>query len=233
MPKMPVRVERIRATAVELGLYLPVGVYSKARDQLTGLTRRRIEQAFTDLIDRGHERVQPIERRMRRGASLVEDEVGQGVSSAATSARQMGRAARGSASKATLKNVKKASAAVASQAPKSPGVAAPRTAKDLPLEDYDSLNVSEITSKLSGLTQTELAKVYKYEQAHDNRRTVLDAIDAKLIELPLPTYDALTAEEIVARLENLSQDELKLIRRYESGTKSRTTVLEKIDALVA
>ncbi len=106
-------------------------------------------------------------------------------------------------------------------------------AKDLPIPNYGSLTAAEITGKLAGLTQTDLAKVYKYEQSHDNRRTVLDAIEGKLIELPIPTYDALTAEEIIARLDNLSKDDLKTIHRYESATKSRSTVMEKIDSLLA
>lgn len=233
MPKMPQRMERIRTTAMEVGLYLPMGAYSKARDELTGLSRRRIEEAFTALIDRGQERVGPIERRARRRADRAEEQVKDTVTGAARSARKTGREVQNRAQRTARKNARKTSAAVAAAAPKLPRVAAPRSAKELPIENYGSLNASQITSELAGLTQTDLAKVYKYEQAHQNRSTVLDAVDAKLIELPIPTYDALTAEEIVGRLESLSEDELKTLRRYEANTKSRSTVMEKIDSVVA
>ena len=233
MPKVPPRMERIRTTAMEIGLYLPLGVYSKARDELTGLSRRRIEKAFEDLIGRGQGRVEPIERRMRRRADRVEDEVRDTVTNAAGSAKKATLAAQSTAGRATRKNAKKATAAVTSTAPKLPRVAAPRNEKQLPIPDYGTLNASRIISSLNGLTQTDLAKVYKYEQAHDNRRTVLEAIDAKLVELPISTYDALTAEEIIARLESLSEDELKTLRRYESNTKGRATVMERLNSLVA
>jgi hypothetical protein len=233
MPKFPQPIERIRTTAMEIGLYLPVGVYSKARDELTTLSRRRIRAAFSDLVDLGHERVRPFERRVRRRAKRVEEQTKETVTGAAASARERTRQVQSAAEKATRKNVKKTSAAVATAAPKLPRVAAPRSAKELPIDDYGSLNVSEITSRLGGLTQTELAKVYKYEQARQNRSTVLEAIDAKLIDLPIATYDALTAEEVIGRLESLSQDELEVLRRYEASTKSRSTVMEKIDSLLA
>lgn len=233
MTKRSPRVERIRTTALELGLYLPMGVYSKARDELTGLSRRRIEKAFTDLVDRGQERVKPIERRVRRRAGQVEEQVKETVTGAAASARETTRAAQSRVKKTARKNAKKTTTAAATVAPKLPRVAAPRTAKELPIADYGSLNVSEIANRLSGLTQTDLAKVRKYEQAHQNRSTVLEAIDAKLIELPIPTYDALTAEEVVGRLDGLSSDELETLRRYEANTKARSTVLDKIDSVVA
>ncbi len=87
-------------------------------------------------------------------------------------------------------------------------------------------------TQLKGFTQTELAKVYKFEQANEGRATILDAIDSKLIVLPITTYDALTVDEINSRLERLSQDELKTIRRYENDTKARAGVLDKIDSLL-
>ena len=91
---------------------------------------------------------------------------------------------------------------------------------------------SEITSELRGLTQTELAKVYKFEKAHENRRTVLDSIESKFVDLPIPTYDALTVDEINSRLEKLEASELRTVRRYEADTKERSTIIERIDSLL-
>jgi ferritin-like metal-binding protein YciE len=50
-------------------------------------------------------------------------------------------------------------------------------------------------------------------------------------DLPIANYDNLTAEEIIKRLKNLTQEELAQIEAYESGKESRKTVLERIESL--
>jgi hypothetical protein len=137
------------------------------------------------------------------------------------------------ARKTTRKVTKRAGAAASQVAPKLPRVAAPKTASELPISGYNSLTASEITPRLKGLTQTELAKVYKWEKAHEDRATVLESIDSKLVSLPIPTYDGLNVDEINGRLEGLSSDDLKTIRRYELDTKNRVSVIDKIDTLLA
>lgn len=207
----------IREKAVELGLYLPLGAYSKVRDELSDLNATRIRKTFDGLIERGQDRMEPVERMVRRRTRQAERKVDEVQSDVAKTAR---------------KTTKRATAAANTVAPKLPRVAAPKRASDLPIKSYASLTASEIVSELPGLTQTELAKVYKFEKAHENRSTVLDSIEGKFIELPIPTYDALTVEEISGRLDKLETNELKTIRRYESDTKNRTTILDKIDSLI-
>src|SRR5829696_668342 len=48
-------------------------------------------------------------------------------------------------------------------------------------------------------------------------------------EVPIEGYDELNVEEIVARLEGLSEEELERVRGYERGNKNRATLLEQID----
>lgn len=211
MPKITERLEDVRTRAVELGVYLPLGAYAKVRDQISDLNRQRLQSLFQDLIDRGQVRLQPVERTVRR----------------------RGNDAQESARSTVKKTAKRAQAVSAAVAPKLPRVAAPKSASDLPISGYNSLTAADIVSRLQGLTQTDLARVYKYEQANEDRSTILEAIDSKLIDLPITTYDALTVDEIVSRLDKLSQKELKLIRRYEQDTKARSTILEKLDSLVA
>ena len=208
---------KITDRALELGVYLPLGAFSKAREGLSDLTPARVRRLVDDLVGRGEERTQVLTRVVRRRADDVEDVAEQ---TAAKVQRQV------------RKTTKKASAATAGVTPKLPRVATPKTASELPIASYNSLTASEILSELRGLTQTDLAKVYKFEKANENRSTILDAIDSKLQVLPIPTYDALTVEEITGRLEGMSQSDLKTIRRYEADTKNRTTVLDKIDALL-
>jgi hypothetical protein len=208
---------RVRERAVELGVYLPLGAYSLVRDEISDLDSRRIRKLYDGLVKRGETRVEPLERTIRRRARKVEDNI-----------EDAGREGR----KNVRKGTKRANAAVNEIAPKLPRVAAPKKASELPIKSYNSLTVSEINSQLKGLTQTELAKVYKWERANENRSTILESIEAKFVDLPIPTYDALTVDEITSRIDGLSQSELKTIRRYENDTKARATVLDKIDAAI-
>jgi hypothetical protein len=74
----------------------------------------------------------------------------------------------------------------AEQARRVPGAAAGEgevkgavsTAEDLPIPNYDDLNVEEITPRLNGLSDVDLGKVDAYERRTRNRKTVLDRIEA-------------------------------------------------------
>jgi hypothetical protein len=203
---------------MELGVYLPLGAYATVRDQITDLNGRRVRKLYGELVDRGQDRVAPVERVVRRRSQQVEDQ-------ATDVAKEVRKTARKASSRAT--------AAADTVAPKLPRVAAPKKASELPIKNYEDLTAAEIVSATKGLTQTELARVYKFERANENRSTVLEGVESRFVELPIPTYDALNVGEINERLEGLSPEELKVVRRYESDTKGRTTVLDKIDALLA
>lgn len=49
--------------------------------------------------------------------------------------------------------------------------------------------------------------------------------------LAIPDYDALSASQVVPRLESLTADELEAVRDYESATRGRKTILNKIAQL--
>ena len=210
--------ERVRERAVELGVYLPLGAYSAVRDEIVDLDTKRVRKLYDGLVDRGQNRVDDAQKVLKTRTRGI---------------RRQAKDTAGDVASTTRKATKKASTAASNIAPKLPRVAAPKTASELPIQSYNSLTASEITSRLKGLTQTELAKVYKFEKAHEDRATILEAIDSKLIVLPITTYDALTVDEINTRLERLATDDLKVIKRYESDTKARAGVLDKIDSLLA
>jgi polyhydroxyalkanoate synthesis regulator phasin len=211
MPKLTDR-------ALELGLYLPLGAYTRAREGMSDLTSTRVRKLVDELVDRGEERTQVLTKVVRRRANRAEDVA------AKTSAK-----VQRETTKTVKKTVKKASAATAPATAKLPRVAAPKTASELPIASYNSLTASEILTELKGLTQTQLAKVYKFEKANEGRATILEAIDSRLTPLPIPTFDALTVDEIAGRLGSLDESQLKTLRRYETDTKNRSTVLEKIN----
>ena len=211
-------IERVRERAVELGVYLPLGAYSAVRDEIVDLDSKRVRKLYDGLVDRGQNRIDDAQKVLKTRTRGIRRQAKDTADDVATTTR---------------KATKKASTAANNIAPKLPRVAVPKTASELPIQSYNSLTASEITSRLKGLTQTELAKVYKFENAHEARATILEAIDSKLIALPITTYDALTVDEINTRLERLSADDLKVIRRYENDTKARAGVLDKIDSLLA
>jgi hypothetical protein len=49
--------------------------------------------------------------------------------------------------------------------------------------------------------------------------------------LAIPDYDALSASQVVPRLESLTSDELEAVREYETDTRGRKTILNKIAQL--
>ena len=208
---------KITDRALELGLYLPLGAYSRAREGLSDLTTVRVRRLVDELVDRGEERTQGLTKVVRRRANKAEDIAEKSTAKVAKQAK---------------KTVKKASAATAPATSKLPRVVAPKSASELPIASYNSLTASEIMTELRGLTQTQLAKVYKFEKANEGRATILEAIDSRLSPLPIPTYDALTVDEISGRLANLNESDLKTLRRYETDTKNRATVLDKINTLL-
>ena len=55
-----------------------------------------------------------------------------------------------------------------------------RAAANLPIENYDSLNVAQIVARLMDLTPAELRKVRDYEKRHKNRAGVLTRIEGAL-----------------------------------------------------
>jgi ferritin-like metal-binding protein YciE len=85
----------------------------------------------------------------------------------------------------------------------------------LPLPDYDELKASDIVSRLTELSQRELRQLIAYEQAHDNRATVIQRAESLLEDEPFPGYDDLTAREIAQR-----------VREYEGRHKRRVEVME-------
>jgi hypothetical protein len=148
---------------------------------------------------------------------------------AADAARTTGRKAASTARKTTA-SAKRQSR----QARKVPGVArtegrakgAVASEGDLAIARYDSLNADEITGRLPGLSQVELAKVAAYERKHENRTTILERVSSLQAAEPWPGYDELTVSEVVAVLGEGDEDRAKQVRTYERAHKDRAGVLE-------
>jgi ferritin-like metal-binding protein YciE len=98
--------------------------------------------------------------------------------------------------------------------------------QDLPIAGYDSLNASEVTAKLSELTQVELGKVDAYERRHQDRTTVISRIDSLRGSEPWAGYDEMSVEDVVAKLADEGSETRREVRDYERRHKDRSGVIE-------
>ena len=64
-------------------------------------------------------------------------------------------------------------------------------------------------------------------RARDEREAQLAA------SLAIPSYDSLSAPQVVQRLAGLSRDEIEAVRRYEAATRGRRTILARAEQLLS
>ena len=102
-------------------------------------------------------------------------------------------------------------------------------ADELPIANYSNLTADEIVSRLRDLTQEELAEIRAYETTNQNRKTVLERIDALEEREPWPGYDSLTVDEISSKLSSASDEIVGRVRDYERGHKNRSSVIKLTD----
>ena len=100
-----------------------------------------------------------------------------------------------------------------------------------PVSGYDGLKTKEVVASLSSRSQVELAAIESYEHTHENRVSVFDKLRWLRQDEPLPDYDALSSEELLAALEKTDLAGLKRVRSYERKFGARREVLEEVDRL--
>lgn len=105
------------------------------------------------------------------------------------------------------------------------------TSDNEPVPGYDDLNAKEVIASLSSHSQVELAEIERYERDHENRLNVFDKLRWLRQDEPLPGYDALSIDEIVAELDNADLAEIKRVRGYERKFGARRDVLDEVDRL--
>jgi hypothetical protein len=100
-----------------------------------------------------------------------------------------------------------------------------------PVAGYDSLKTKEVVSSLTSHSQVELAKIDVYEQANEGREPVFNKLRWLRQDEPMPGYDALSPDEVVAALASAKVARLKDVRGYERKFKARREILEEVDKL--
>lgn len=103
----------------------------------------------------------------------------------------------------------------------------------LPLENYDSLTAKEVIEKMKGLSAEDVELLRTHEVKNKDRRSVTDRFDARteVIEagLPVENYDSLNVVEVIDRMEELSVEEIRQLRSYETKTKNRPTLMKRFE----
>ena len=100
-----------------------------------------------------------------------------------------------------------------------------------PVAGYDSLKTKEVIASLSSHSQVELAEIERYERAHEDREAVSDKLRWLRHDEPLPGYDALNVDDVIAALDKADLAALKRVRGYERKFGARRDVLDEVDRL--
>jgi polyhydroxyalkanoate synthesis regulator phasin len=163
--------------------------------EMVMLSRHRIEEALEEVVTRGRmtrddatqlgqallmlgrqqtdDVMKDLEQLLGRGRTRLEDRTdavrGRGVDAARGARRQVGQAADAA---------RKAADPLLAQADRARRVAG--VGPSFPITGYDDLTAAQIQSRLETLTPAELRKVRDYERRRGNRKSVLEAIEAKL-----------------------------------------------------
>ena len=94
--------------------------------------------------------------------------------------------------------------------------------------DYDRLGERDAVAGLSGRNQQELGAIETFERSHRGRSAVLNKLRYLQQPEPLPGYDALDADAIVAALATADVDTVKAVREYERKLLNRPSVMAAV-----
>lgn len=100
-----------------------------------------------------------------------------------------------------------------------------------PVAGYDGLKIKELIASLSSRSQVELAEIESYEHTHQNRLSVFDKLRWLRQDEPLPGYDALSSDELLAALDKADLAAIKRVRGYERKFRARREVLDEVNRL--
>jgi hypothetical protein len=97
---------------------------------------------------------------------------------------------------------------------------------DQPIARYDALTAAEVVGRLRALTQSELAKVERYEKRGEERQTILKRVASLREKEPWRGYDTATVKEVRERLARAKEDRVTAVRDYERRHRNRTGVMD-------
>ncbi len=99
---------------------------------------------------------------------------------------------------------------------------------ELPFAGYDRLGARQVIDGLQDHSQVELEAIEGYERSNQDREAVLDKLRWMRGSEPLPGYDALSVDGVVAALGAADLATIKKVRGYERKFANRPDVLEEV-----
>ncbi|MBA2631360.1 MAG: hypothetical protein H0U84_10135 [Thermoleophilaceae bacterium] len=94
----------------------------------------------------------------------------------------------------------------------------------LPIAGYDRLSEKEVIGQLHLLSQVELGVIEAHERSHGNRPAVLNKLGYVRVREPLPGYDDLDADQVVAILGDADSETVRAVRDYERKFQGRREI---------
>ena len=118
------------------------------------------------------------------------------------------------------------------RAPIDVDVAVDEAGVDLAREDpvHDALDL-EVDDAVGHMAGARPAAANGATATHGNANGTTNGNGVGAATLAIPGYDALSASQVVERLDGLDATELQAVRAYESAHRNRRTILGKIDQL--
>ncbi len=89
---------------------------------------------------------------------------------------------------------------------------------------YASLNERQAIAELHQFSQVELTAIHAFERSHRDREPVVDKLRYLRQREPLPDYDVLETETVVATLSWADAGTIKTVREYEGKHQNRSAV---------
>jgi ferritin-like metal-binding protein YciE len=231
----------VRVLQSQIGM-APRGSYRTALERHLGETRdhaRRIEERL-DALGHGGSRIQagigaaqtvfaqalavgklPLD--LLRGSDLEEKTLKNAKDAAATEALEI----------ATYTAIERLARDIGDD--ETAKLAASIRAQEQRMLDRVLAEIPKLTDAVAGGERAEVTKIGAADATRKAARRTTAAAKRAAPErdLPIARYDKLTADEITARLPELSQVELARVEAYERRKDKRTTILVRIDALRA
>lgn len=98
-------------------------------------------------------------------------------------------------------------------------------------EDTGTASLRTSQPRRPQLTRSTRPRRTRSTAINQSTQAVQPASAAKGDELPIPAYGTLAASQVVERLASLTASELEAVRKHESATRRRRTVLHRIAQL--
>ena len=99
----------------------------------------------------------------------------------------------------------------------------------LAIDRYDRLEAGAVVPRLRDLSQRELTEIENYERAHADRPEVLNKLRYLRGDEPLPSYDAMSADDVSVAMDDADLATVSKIRAYERRMRRRADVLASIE----